>query len=329
MKKVRAEFQEYKPNDALEVRKEILIKNGKRLIGISHSSNTKSAYRSDWAQFEIWCSKHDYTSLPASEECIGSYISDLVLQEYKANTIKRKVNALQFAHQAAEKVLPITHSIQLMLAGTRKELGTKQQGKAPITINMLKQMVEATNTIDNSLKSCRDKALLLIGFLGAFRRSEIVSIDVEDIKIEPEGLVVNLRRSKTDQEGESALIGLPKSRDERTCPIIAFKNWIELSQIKSGPVFQSVNRHGHLTGKRLSDRAIANVVKEYVELCGYDSVNFSGHSLRAGFVTEAARAGANERSIANQSRHKSMKTLRRYIRMGNVFTENAANDLGL
>ena len=172
-------------------------------------------------------------------------------------------------------------------------------------------MIEA---LPEGLKGVRDRALLLVGFAGAFRRSELVSLDVDDLDFTEEGLVVTLRRSKTDQEGEGRRVGVPFGSNPTTCPVRSMKAWLEASAITDGPVFRSVNRHGQLQAQRLTSQSVALVVKRYAEVCGLDRHAFAGHSLRAGFATVAARNGANERSIMNQTGHKSLTIVRRYIR---------------
>ncbi|KGP78433.1 MULTISPECIES: site-specific integrase [Paenibacillus] len=313
----------------LSLKKEELIKQSRQLISHSQSVNTNKAYRSDFALFEKWCREYDYISLPASEECLGNYISDLVLHDYKANTISRKLSAIRFAHETAKMEFPFTYSIQQILAGTRRHLGTKQKGKDPITIPMLQEMVHAIDGIDNEVKKKRDKAILLIGFMGAFRRSELTGIDLEDVTLVEDGLMIELKKSKTDQLGESENLAIPYGQFDHTCPVRAYIDWVSAAGIDNGPLFRSINRHGKISSNRLSDGAVAEIVKNYAGKCNYDISKYSGHSLRAGFVTTAAKAGKSEWAIAKQSRHKSMTTLRRYIRLGNAFEQNAADDLGL
>jgi integrase len=189
---------------------------------------------------------------------------------------------------------------------------------------MVQAMAPRRRGQDWRLLELRDRALLLLGFAGAFRRSELVSLDVEDLEFSRAGLVVRLRRSKTDQEGQGRRIGVPRGQRAETCPLMALQAFLKAASIESGPLFRGVNRHGQLLQGRLSDRAVALVVKRRVEAVGLDPERFAGHSLRAGLATSAAAAGASERAIAKQTGHKSMAVLRRYIRDGDLFRDNAA-----
>jgi len=179
------------------------------------------------------------------------------------------------------------------------------------------------------LLGLRDRALLLLGFSGAFRRSELVALDVEDLEFTGDGLVVTQRRGKTDQEGVGRKIGIPFGGNPDTCPVRAVRKWLDAAAVMSGPVFRSVNRHGHVQPGRLSDKAVAIVVKRHAPAAGLDPLRYAGHSLRAGLATAAAAAGASERSIMNQTGHRSVPMVRKYIRDGQLFRENAAATVGL
>jgi site-specific recombinase XerD len=175
----------------------------------------------------------------------------------------------------------------------------------------------------------RDSALLLLGFAGALRRSELVGLDVEDLGFEQAGVVLTLHRSKTDQEGQGQVIAVPYGRHEATCPVLAVRIWLDASGITAGPVFRAVDRHGNVANGRLSDRAVATIVKRSAEAAGLNPADYAGHSLRSGMATAAARAGASERSIMNQTRHRSVAMVRRYIHRGQMFADNAAGQVGL
>jgi integrase len=160
-----------------------------------------------------------------------------------------------------------------------------------------------------------------LGFAGAFRRSELVAIDVDDCAVAPEGMTVNVERGKTDQEGEGRLVSIPPGEEEATCPILAVENWRAAAKIDAGPLFRVMNRHGQALDKRLSGEAVAMVVKRYVWRLGHGIEDFAGHSLRAGLATSAAAAGKSERAIMNQTGHRSLKTVRRYIRQDLCFAK--------
>jgi integrase len=203
---------------------------------------------------------------------------------------------------------------------------TSQTVKAPVVTDDLKRMVARIPM--ETLIGIRDRALLLIGFAGAFRRSELVALQMADIQDVPEGLLITLKRSKTDQEGAGRKVAIPYGSTFETCPVRGLKAWLLMANITSGPLFRSIDRHGNI-GKSLSDQSVALLVKKYVDAVGLDADLFSGHSVRAGLATSAAIAGVSERSIMQQTGHKSSAMVRRYIRDSNLFRENAAARVGL
>ena len=195
-------------------------------------------------------------------------------------------------------------------------------------INNLKAII---NVIDQQkkaeIKKFRDRSIILIGFSGGFRRNEIVSLDYDDLDFVSEGLKINLRRSKTDQFGEGLTKALPYFDNSKYCPVVSLKNWIEISRISSGPVFRRFIKGSKLSENRLTDQTVALLIKEYLQLAGIDSKNYSGHSLRSGFATSAAESGAEERSIMAMTGHKSTEMVRRYIKEANLFKNNALNKI--
>jgi integrase len=216
--------------------------------------------------------------------------------------------------------------VKQFLQGLRRELGVAPVRKKPVLVADLQEILKQ---VPDSVLGKRDRALLLVGFTGAFRRSELVGLNVEDLEEMRDGMVVHIRRSKTDQEGEGRKLGIPPGAEESTCPVRALAEWRTAAGLNSGPLFRSVNRHGQVLGARLSGEGVAMVVKRYIEKLGYDPAQFAGHSLRSGLATSAAAAGKSERAIMNQTGHRSVTTLRRYIRDGNLFRENAAGGIGL
>jgi len=175
----------------------------------------------------------------------------------------------------------------------------------------------------------RDRALILLGFAGAFRRSELVGLDASDCIFGRDGLTVTLRRSKTDQDGAGRKIGIPYGANPDTCPVRNLQDWIEQAGIVGGVLFRPLNRRGQLRPGRLSGIDVARVVKKLAQRAGLNPALYAGHSLRAGHATAAAIAGASERSIMNQTGHRSVQMVRRYIRDGSLFRENSAGKLGL
>jgi site-specific recombinase XerD len=289
------------------------------------SENTRRAYRADWAHFQAWCANRGFTGLLAKEETLVLYLSELAAM-CKVSTLERRLAAISQAHQVAGFESPTRGPlIRNLLAGIRRSKGTAPSVKTPVLTEDLRRMLDVT---PDNLLGTRDRALLLVGFAGAFRRAELVALDFSDVEFQREGLVVMLRRSKTDPEGQGRKIGIPLG-SAKTCPVRALEKWIEAAAIDSGPLFRPVNRHGRITERRLSDKAVVLVVKRYAAAAGLDPARYAGHSLRSGLATSAARAGASERSIMNQTGHRSVQILRRYIREGELFRDNAAGKIGL
>jgi integrase len=212
------------------------------------------------------------------------------------------------------------------MAGIRRTKGTEQTAKTPVMVYDLRRMLAG---MPQSLLSVRNRVLLLIGFCGAFRRSELVAPDAADVAITREGLVVTIRRSKTDQEGEGRKLGIPYASHLETCPVRSLLDWLEKSGITEGPLFRPIDRFGKMASIRLSAAAVADIVKKYAAAVGLDASEFAGHSLRSGLATSAAAAGATERSIMRQTGHRSEKMVRRYIKDGSLFRENAVAAVGL
>jgi site-specific recombinase XerD len=292
----------------------------------SKAANTRRAYRADWQDFARWCGKFRREPLPASPDTVAYYLADRS-QDLKVSTLQRRLATIAEAHRAAGHELPTRHAqVKLVWAGIRREKGTAQSHVKPVLTKHIRLMV---SHLPDSLLGVRDRALILLGFAGAMRRSELVGLDVTDMAIGDEGLVVVVRKSKTDQTGGGRKIGIPHGQNAETCPVRAVQEWLELSGVSEGPVFRSVNKHGHVMGRRLSCKAVADVVKRSLVAAGKNARRFAGHSLRAGLITQAAMAGVSERAIQDQSGHRSLAVMRRYIRDGSLFRENAAAKVGL
>ncbi|RYG96978.1 MAG: site-specific integrase [Alphaproteobacteria bacterium] len=248
------------------------------------------------------------------------------------STLERRLSTISQAHHAAGHLdSPTKHaSVRAVWQGIKREKGTRTQGKAPTLTADIRSMVEKLEGIEEGKKlALRDRCLLVLGFAGAMRRSELVGLDVEDIIENSDGLIVTIRRSKTDQEGAGRKVGLPYGSTPLTCPVRSLREWLAASGIESAPLFREVDRHGNIGVTRLSDQMVAKVVKRAITSIGKDAAKFAGHSLRAGLATQAAMSGASERSIQDQTGHKSLPILRRYIRDGSLFRENAAAKVGL
>ena len=295
-------------------------------VAASRAENTIRVYRTGWAQFTAWCDEHRVIALPAGAETVVLYVADLA-KAAKPATIDSRLAAISAAHRAAGHDSPTKEeAVRLVRRGVRRTLGTAQRQVRPVTVPDLRTMLQGLGTDPGG---CRDRALLLLGFAGALRRSELVGLDVVDVTEGADGLTVRLRRSKTDQEGAGRTVGIPFGSNPATCPVRAWRAWLELSSITEGPAFRPVDRHGHIRTARLSGQAVALVLKRHAARAGLDPGEVAGHSLRAGLATSAAAVGVPERIIAEQTGHKGTAMLRRYIREGSLFRENAASAVGL
>ena len=300
------------PDDLLP---SVLPSDVQRLIAASLSEGTKKGYQQNIAHFEAWGG-----NIPASAETIAAYLADLATS-YKTATIVRRVTALSKAHDAMGAANPTkSELVRATLRGIKRTLGTASKEAKPILREDLFQMLDC---MGDGTKAMRDTALLLLGFAGAFRRSELRDLDVADIEHVRQGIVVTLRRSKTDQNGAGRKIGIPFGRS-KWCPVKQLADWLEHAKIETGPLFRGINRHGHIAEQRLSGEAVCVIVKQRAEAAGFDPTGYSGHSLRAGLATSAAMAGASAWKIRQQTGHASDTMLNRYIRDGDMFTSNAA-----
>jgi site-specific recombinase XerD len=295
----------------------------------SKSANTLRAYKSDFKDFSIFCIKHGLQSLPSNPNTVSIYLTSLSKSEAKMSTLRRRLVSIGVVHKLKGHYLDTKHPIIIEnLLGIKRIKGSIQRSKKPILINHLNKLIKViNNNIYPEIKKLRDKAIILIGFSGGFRRSEITSLDYEDIEFVEEGLKILVRRSKTDQFGEGHLKGIPYFVNSPLCPVKSLNEWINISKINSGPIFRKFNKGFGLSTMRLSDQSVALLIKNYLNLAGIDSKNYSGHSLRSGFATATAEAGADERSIMAMTGHKNSQMVRRYIKEANLFKNNALNKL--
>jgi len=295
----------------------------------SKANNTIRAYKSDFKDFVLFCVQNGFKSLPSEPKIVSLYLTQLSTKDIKISTIKRRLVSIGVIHKLKGHYLDTKHpSIIENLMGIKRRKGVNQKGKKPLLINNLKKII---NVIDEQqkekIKKFRDRSIILIGFSGGFRRSEIVGLDYDDLEFVKEGLKINIKRSKTDQFGEGTIKGLPFFDNSEYCPVVSIQNWIEISKISSGPLFRRFSKGSNLTEKRLTDQTVALLIKNYLNLAGIDSRNYSGHSLRSGFATTAAEAGVEERSIMAMTGHKSSEMVRRYIKDANLFKNNALNKI--
>lgn len=303
-----------------------LAEEAKKYAHFARAANTLRAYQNDWRDFRDWCLMRQLDALPAAPETVALYLADLA-HDRKASTLQRRISAISTAHQAARLESPTKDIVvRTVMAGIRRKIGVAQEGKTPTLTEDIRAMVAGLLRTHHGLQ---ERALLLLGFAGAFRRSELVALDVADLQFTRAGLVIHLRRSKTDQEGQGRAVGIPHGSSPEVCPVRSLKAWLKVASITSGPIFRGVDNSDVVGADRLSDKAVARAVKRGALRAGLDPDLYAGHSLRAGLATSAAAAGASERSIMNQTGHKSEKMVRRYIREANIFRENAAASAGL
>jgi len=297
----------------------------------SKANNTVRAYKSDFKDFGIFCAKNGIKSLPSEPKIVSLYLTHLSIKDVKISTLKRRLVSIGVIHKLKGYYLDTKHpSIIENIMGIKRRKGSIQKAKKPLLINNLKKII---NVIDEQkreeIKKLRDRSIILIGFSGGFRRNELVSLDYDDLEFVPEGVKINIKRSKTDQFGEGSTKGLPYFNSSKYCPVVSLQKWIEISKITSGPLFRRFRKGSNLSENRLTDQTVALIIKEYLNIAGIDSRNYSGHSLRSGFATSAAESGAEERSIMSMTGHKSTEMVRRYIKEANIFKNNALNKIKL
>jgi len=286
------------------------LKNSKAL-------NTLRAYKADYKDFTSFCLRNGFKSMPSEPKIISLYLTYLS-KSCKFSTLKRRLASISVIHRLSGHYIDTKHPmITENLMGIKRIKGSYQKAKKPILINDLKLIVDVIDKDKNEENRFKNKALILIGFAGGFRRSELVAIVYEDVEFVSEGVKIFVKRSKTDQSGEGMTKGIPYFSNSNYCPVISLKNWIEKSKIKSGKIFD------------MSDKSVALTVKKYTAIAGLDSNKYSGHSLRSGFATSTAQLGAEERAIMAMTGHKTTQMVRRYIQEANLFKNNALNKIKL
>ena len=281
----------------------------------SKAANTLRAYQADFKDFSAFCSNNGLSFMPTEPKIVSLYLTHLSATS-KFSTLKRRIASISVIHKIKGHYLDTKHPIIMEnLHGIKRVKGSHQKAKKPILINELKLIINQINQEKIETKKYKNKALILIGFAGGFRRSELVSIEYDDLDFVPEGVKIFIKRSKTDQSGEGMTKGIPYFSNPEYCPVLSLKNWLDISKIKEGRIF------------KLSDKSVALILKKYASLAGLDEKKYSGHSLRSGFATSAAEFGAEERSIMAMTGHKSTQMVRRYIQEANLFKNNALNKI--
>ena len=295
----------------------------------SKAINTIRAYKSDFKDFAAFCVKHSFRVLPTEPKIIALYLTYLSGKDAKMSTLRRRLVSIGMTHKLKGHYLDTKHPVIIEnLMGIKRTKGSIQRGKKPILINQLKAIINVINEEKtDEIKKVRDKAIILVGFGGGFRRTELISIDHEDLEFVPEGVKITVKRSKTDQFGEGMTKGLPYFANEIYCPVIHLKKWIKISNIKDGPIFRRFVKGCSLSKNRLTDQSVVLLIKRYLKLAGIENKNYTGHSLRSGFATVSAESGVDERSIMVMTGHKTTQMLRRYIKEANLFKNNALNKI--
>ena len=287
--------------------------SARRYAGASRADNTKRTYEKSWADFVAFCKGRGFIPLPATPEVVIEYLTWLADRGQRASTIQVKLSAIVFVHVRSNYPDPAQHeAVKSLMGGIRRSIGTAPQQKAAIVRSELEHMI---SEMPRDLRGVRDKAILLLGYAGAFRRSEIVSLDVENLRFGSDEMIVTLPRSKTDPEAQGMRKRIPMLAEHvAICPVRTVKEWLQAAQIFSGPVFRAIDQWDHVRARRMSDRSVALIVKQAAEMAGLEPRQFAGHSLRAGFVTQAAQEETPEWQIQEVTGHKSTAMLRKYIR---------------
>jgi site-specific recombinase XerD len=282
----------------------------------SKSSNTLRAYESDYRDFSSFCIKNNFQPMPTNPKILALYLTHLS-QTCKFSTLKRRIASISVIHKLKGHYIDTKHPLIIEnLLGIKRTKGSNQKAKKPILINDLKLIVDVINSLKiKNIRKTRDKALILVGFAGGFRRSELVAIEYEDVEFVREGVKIFVKRSKTDQSGEGMTKAIPSFRTTLYCPVLHLQNWMTNKQDRKGKIFP------------ISDKSVALIIKKYTNLIGLDGNKYAGHSLRSGFATSTAESGAEERNIMAMTGHKTTQMVRRYIQEANLFKNNALNKI--
>jgi site-specific recombinase XerD len=305
-----------------------LGRQAQEFAAAAKAKNTLRAYHADWEDFRAWCDTHQFAALPAAPQTVALYLADRAAI-LKTSSLARRLTTINRAHQAAGQPSPATMQnavVSEVWKGIKRKKGTAQYGKKPLLTPDIRRIIAE---LPQDLRGARDRALLLTGFAGGFRRSELAALSVEDLETTPEGLIVRLGRSKTDQEGQGRPVALPFGSDPQTCPVLALRAWLEQAGITDGPLFRAIDRFGLVGDEALHADSIGYLVKRAAGRAGFKTAEYAGHSLRAGLATQAAMNGASELDIMKQTGHRSLAAVRKYIRDGSLFRDNAATKLGL
>jgi integrase len=325
-KRRAAKPQAVKPKTAAAA---IVLAKSQAYQDAADAQSTLKAYASDFAHFEAWCNKHGFPSTEPDPAITGAYLA-AAGEGYAPATLRRRVAAIARAFGVAGHPLDTTHpAIRETLRGIARRHGSRQRRAAALTAADIRMICAVC---DRSLPGVRDRTLILLGFAGAFRRSELVGLDVEHIGWTRQGMTILIARSKTDKAGEGAEIAIPFGSSPETCPVRALKAWLQKARIAAGPLFRKVNKGGHVATRRLSADAVRSILLRRAKQAGLKSKwrePVSPHSLRAGFVTAAYGSGVPDEEIMRHTRHKNLATMRSYVRRSKLNTSSPAGKIGL
>jgi site-specific recombinase XerD len=296
----------------------------------SRSLNTSRAYKSDFRDFVYFCNSINKNPIKPDIKDISLYLTKLSKENLKFSTIKRRLVSIVIANRLKGHHIDTKNPIiSDNLRSIKRKIGSIQIGKKPLSLNDLKKIILSINCNIKIHKNrkFRDTAIILIGFAGGFRRSELVNLNYQDIEFVNEGIKIIIKKSKTDQYGEGFLKAIPYFPNSEFCPVFALRNWMDSSYIKKNSIFRKISKSGNILENRLTDQSVALILKYHMMNANLRPENYSGHSLRSGFATETANYGADERSIMTMTGHKSTQMVRRYIKEANLFKNNALNKI--
>ena len=309
-----------------EIELESAFAAAKRYAKKSRADSTWRAYENDWRQFEAWCTKVNLPALPADPDTVAMFVASQAADGLNPSTLDRRLAAIRLVHLGAGHASPHnTIKVTEVMRGIRRDWGRPPEKKAAALDEDIKKMADAVEP--ETTKGLRDRALLLFGFAGAFRRSELVGLNTWNLEERDEGLKVTIEHSKTDQEAQGQVIAIVRQPESPYCPVQALQDWLTVAEIERGALFRRMYRSDKVGKNRLSAQSVAMVIKDYAHKAGLDSSRYSGHSLRSGFLTSAARNNASIFKMADQSRHRSLDVLRQYVKDEDLFDNNAGEGL--
>ncbi len=302
------------------------LQAAQRYVERSRADSTWRAYRTDWARFQAWCERLKVSPLPASPDHVAMFLAQEADAGLSPSTIARRLSAIRLVHLGMEHPSP-HDSIKVVevMRGIRRAWGKPPEQKVPVLEADIQRMVDAVDP-DTQL-GLRNRALLLFGFAGAFRRSELVNLNTQDLQEEERGFLVTIRKSKTDQEARGHRIAIPRIDHSDYCPVRSLKDWLHVADIEEGRVFRRMYRGDKVAAKAMSAQSVALIIKDHAARVGFDPRHYAGHSLRSGFLTSAAARQEDLFKMADQSRHSSLETVRKYVREEDLFDRHAGANL--